>query len=352
MNQSSSEATKSRPTIEARRLAELARAAGLGDSPDEAFKTHQTALSLLGTDEQSALLADVLRWQGVVLTDRGRASDAEPLYRRSLEISTALQYDSGRAHALNCLAGLQQRRGDLTGAANMLSDALEIASRCGETRLVGMLQQNLGIIADIRGNPAAALAHYLVALRTFEATNDLQQVCWTLNNLGYLYVKEQRFDEAESSFDRALQLARSRGDLRTEGIVEENRGELCLLRGELQSAGRSIERALDIAERRHDDVRKGAALKLRGAFERMSGRCADAVETLRRAMTLSAIGEDALLGAEILYQFGNALHCTGDITGAREVWQAALDAFERIAARQWVGRVRGRLTGEISGRYL
>jgi tetratricopeptide (TPR) repeat protein len=234
----------------------------------------------------------------------------------------------------------------------MMTDALALAERCDETRLVGMIQQNLGILADMRGNPAAALTHYGVSLRTFEQANDLQLVCWVLTNLGYLYAKEERFEEAHAVLTRALGIARARGDLMTEGVIEENRAELFLMRGDVGESFSCIQRALAIAEQRGDDLHRGAALKLRGAYERLSSRPFDAADTLRHALTLSAVGEDALLGAEILYQFGLALDASGDENHARTAWNSALDAFERIAARQWVERVRGCLTGGSSGRYL
>lgn len=339
-------------TVEARRLAELARAAGLGDSPDDALDWHREALSLLGADEPTPLMADVLRWQGSVLRDRGRTSEAEPLYHESLRIATELGYEEGRAHALNCLASLAQRRGDLIATANYLTDALALADHCGETRLVGMIQQNLGITADIRGNPAAALAHYRVSLRSFEATSDLQPMVWVLNNLGVLHMKESRYDEARDTFDRALGLARARGDLMSEGILEENRAELHLILDQLDEAVEPIRRAMEVAEQRGDDVRRAAALKLRGAHHRLSNRPTEAVATLRHALTLSAVGEDALLGGEVLYQFGLALFASGDAAGARQILDAALETFERIAARQWVGRVRKQLSSGGSGRYF
>ena len=343
---------KAAGSTEARRLAELARAAGLGDSPDDAMQLTLEALALVGAEAESPLVADVLRWQGSLLRQRSKISEAEPLFERSLALSIHLGYEAGEAHALNCLAGLFQRRGDVTTAAGLLTDALAIADRCGETRLVGMIQQNLGIIADIRGNPAAALAHYLVSLRTFEGSSDLQAVSWVLNNLGYLHVKEGRCEDARSCFDRALDIARSRGDLMSEGTLEENRGELFLTIDDLQAAERSIHRALAIATQREDDVRRAAGLKLQGALHRLRGSPLLAIDTLERAVTLSAVGEDALLGGEILYQFGLALRDADRGENANDVLRAALESFERIAARQWVGRTRAQLTHPTSGRYL
>src|SRR6476646_7810588 len=122
----------------------MARAAGLGDSPNDALRLSGDALDYLGESDESPLLADALRWRGSLLRDCGRTSEAEPLYERSLEMSRRIGYEPGVAHSLNCLGSLAQRRGDITGAANFVTDALTIADRCGEQRLVGMLQQNLG----------------------------------------------------------------------------------------------------------------------------------------------------------------------------------------------------------------
>jgi tetratricopeptide (TPR) repeat protein len=339
-------------TAEARRLAELARAAGFGDSPDAALHGYRSVLSLLGADEPTPLLVDVLRWQGSVWRDRGRTAEAEPLYRQSLQVAESIDYDAGRAHAYNCLAGLSQRRGDLTTAANLLSEALVIAGRCGETQLAGMIQQNLGIIADIRGNPAASLAHYLVALRTFEATNDLQRICWVLINLGFLHAKEDRHADAEAVFTRGVSIARARGDLLCEGLFEENRADLYLQQGRVPEAEAPIARALAIAEQRGDDIRRAASLKLRGALQRMNGDAGASLDTLRQALTFSTMGEDALLSAEVLYQLGLALRAGGQELEALDVLHASLEAFERIAARQWVGRVRQNLSTAATSRYF
>jgi tetratricopeptide (TPR) repeat protein len=352
MTQTAPNGKRRTATAEARRLAELARAAGLGESPDDALQWNRDAISLLGSDEETPLLADVIRWQATVLRERGRTTEAEALYRRSLEVAERLGYEAGRAHALNYLASIALRRGDINVAGSLMTDALKLADQCGESRLVGMLQQNLGILADIRGNPAAALAHYRVSLRTFETTNDLQPMSWVLNNLGYLHAKEARHEEAFEAYDRALGLARARGDLMAEGIVEENRAELYLTIDNLEAAYPSLRRAREIAELRDDDLRLAAALKLQGAYERLSGKPMEATDTLRHALTLSAITEDALLGAEILYQVGLALDAFGDHKGAQESLSSALEAFERIGARQWVGRTRQRLTNAAPGRYL
>jgi tetratricopeptide (TPR) repeat protein len=327
--------------VEGRRLAELAMAAGFGSTADDLIlRSDRESLALLGADEHSPLLADVLRWQGSVVRDRGQTTDAEALYRRSLDVARRLDYEVGQAHALNCLGSVAQRRGDLAAANRYFNDARDIAERCGEGRLAGMIQQNLGVVADIAGDSEAAFSHYYASLYAFEATHDSQAMTLVLNNLGVVQAKSGRFDEAKSSYDRALTLARYRGDLLSEGVIEENIAELEMKRGRVDAATASIDRALEIAELRQDRMRRAAALKLRGIACRVSGRPADALDPFRTAMALSAVSEDALLGGEIMYECGLALLDLDRTAEARQSFLAALDAFERIGASGWVDKVR------------
>jgi tetratricopeptide (TPR) repeat protein len=346
---------RSAPTTaasEAQRVAELGLSATYGDSPDVALQRHRDALTLLGSNELTPLHADTLRWEGTVLRDSGRTSDAQRLYDRSLEIARHLHYERGIAHALNCLATLAIRRGELMIASELFTDALGLADRCGELPLVAMIQINLGIIADTRGNPGKAIEHFRVALGVAETVGDEQQVVRALANFSVLLIAQRQYGEADRAIARGLQLAKARGELYYEAFFEENRAEMHLARGELEEAEPAIARAFAVAEQRRDDVRKAAALKLRGAWERMTGRNDAAIDSLRYAATLAAVGEDALLGAEVLYQFGLALFDGKNESLAREAWRTALDAFERISAREWVERVNERLSSGSTANYM
>lgn len=343
---------QTRGAPEARQIAEEARAAGFGDAPDTAARHLREALALLGEREVTAAHADVLRWHGTVLSKRGRTSEAEPLYRRSLEVARRLGYHAGVAHALNCLAGLAQRRGNLRHAAHLLSDAAVLADTHGEMPLLALIHMNLGILADIRGDKESAVGHYRSALVAADAAGDDHQTLWILVNFGFVLGRQGSLAEAERTVTRGLSLARAQGDVFHEGLLQENRAGLLLARHELDEAHAAIGRALELATLRRDDVRTAGALKMRGAYERMSGRPHDAVNTLRHGLTLAAVGEDALLGAEMLYQFGVALYDSNNAPMAREVWAASLEAFERIDARDWSDRVQECLVLGPTGNYI
>ena len=58
-----------------------------------------------------------------------------------------------------------------------------------------------------------------------------------------------------------------------------------------------------------------------------------------------------MLTAELLFDFGCATWEVGDANTARTALTRSLESFERIEAREWVARVRQRLSGDVSGRY-
>jgi tetratricopeptide (TPR) repeat protein len=214
-----------------------------------------------------------------------------------------------------------------------------------------MLQQNLGIIADIQGDIISAFGYYNAALTTLDLKRDCGTVSKILSNLGYLYAKQGRDDDARISFDRALCLARESEEMMVEGIVEENRAELELNAGDIDNAYPSIERALSIADRRDDTLRFAAALKLSAIHQRLTGDLSGAIATLQHALALAAPSEDALLSAELLFLFGCFTWELGDDRMGRLSVTNSLEAFRRIHAHQWVTRAESRLSRGASGRY-
>src|ERR671934_2006865 len=91
------------PLEKARALASEALAAWRGADPDHAIDACDHAIALLLPVGPSDALADVLRWKGTVMRDRGSHAAAADLYGQSLAVADSVGYATGRAQALNCL---------------------------------------------------------------------------------------------------------------------------------------------------------------------------------------------------------------------------------------------------------
>jgi tetratricopeptide (TPR) repeat protein len=194
-----------------------------------------------------------------------------------------------------------------------------------------MVQQNLGVLAEMQGRTDEALAHLRLALNAFEQAQERTAVLWVLNNIGMLYTREGAYPRAADALDDALELARMAGDTATEGIVEENRATLFLAIGKFDAAHASATRAYKLADQRHDNTRRAAALRQLARVARVRQQpAAESIATLQRALSLCELGEDAELRAEILSDLGDACRDAGDITRAKDCWRRALDVA-RIA---------------------
>src|SRR5688572_20024201 len=87
------------PLERARSLAREALGSSRSADPDQALDACDHALALLLPVGSSDALADVLRWKGSILRDRGQHSAASDLYSQSLAVADSIAYRLGRAHA-------------------------------------------------------------------------------------------------------------------------------------------------------------------------------------------------------------------------------------------------------------
>ena len=322
---------REQPLDKARALAQEALAAWRGADPDSAVDACDHALALLLPVGPSDALADVLRWKGSILRDRGNHTAAGDLYSQSLAVADAIGYRSGRAHAMNCLGTVAHVRGDLPAAERWYGESARLAHRLADRRLAGLVQMNLGIIAAVQERADEAVAHFRLALAAFEQEEQSDAVIWVLNNLGLLYLRENSYVRASEVLERGLTVATTLGDLASEGIVQENRAVLFLATGKLEDANRAALRAHEIAERRRDNTRRAASMRLLARIERARDPSTKhAVTLLERALTLCEMGEDVQLRAEILLELGDACRDANEHSRGKELWRRALE-LARIA---------------------
>jgi tetratricopeptide (TPR) repeat protein len=345
-------AHRDQPLDKARALAQEALAAWRGADPDQAIDACDHALALLLPVGPSDALADVLRWKGSIMRDRGSHATAADLYAQSLAVADSIGYRSGRAHALNCLGTMAQLRGDLAAAERWYGEAARIAHRLADRRLSGMVQQNLGIVAETQGRPDEAVAHFRLALAAFEQEEENDAVLWVLNNLGVLYTREAAHHRAADVLERALILARSLHDVASEALVEENRSSLFLATGKLDEAAEAAARANAIAEQRHDNTRRASTLRLLSQVARERDKSSQEGTTLlERALSLCELGEDVQLRVEILADLGDALYDRGERGKARESWRRSLELARIAGFLGMITRLQSRLRPSLPDRH-
>ena len=317
---------------QAAELAQAGRKAETQGALGDSLEKLTAALAYLPESEPSSLRADILRWLGTTHRELGQTGHAAARYKQSMNIAQEIGYVGGEAHALNCLAIIAQRRGDMEEAQSLYRKAGRQAAHGGDHRLEGMVEQNLGVLANIQGDLDSALVRYRASLRAFEEGHFEAGMSWVLNNLGMLHTDLGKFAEAERHFLRGLEIAIRGNDLHTRALLESNLAEVYIGLEEWDRAEDYVQRALTIAEERGDPLRRAGALKFLGIIQRAKGHLALAELSLTTASALADESEDVLLAAELARERGETQALLGDIPEARRLFEWAAELFRSINA--------------------
>ena len=127
-----------------------------------AAQLYKAALQSAEMNADARHMAEALRRLGVLHHRSGDLESARKLCRRSFEVAGLAQESVLAAEALNALGGFALESGEIEQAESLYDQALQIGGDNEETR--SHIEPNLGVIANIQGDLAGALAHYECAL--------------------------------------------------------------------------------------------------------------------------------------------------------------------------------------------
>jgi len=328
------------------------------------------ALAEAATLREAAPLSPALAWS---LRELGRArfhlvdldGAEEPLSR-----ALALYREAGSSalessDALNLLAGVAYRRGDLEKAGTLYLEAAALREPLApESPKMGGLQANLGLVAYDRGDLDVAERYFLRALEIDDRAGDPRDVGYTLNFLGLLARDKGDFESARAYYQRALQAfgEASPGGVEVAGMLN-NLGNLARREGDLTSAESHHREALDIRERLlEENLDVAASLHNLASIFRLQGHLAEARPLLRLALEIKERkAPESLLVATTLFELGELHRGAGELGEARNLHRRALAirssaapesdvTAESLAALGGLAREEGR-DGEAEKRW-
>ena len=251
----------------------------------------------------------------------------------------ALRHDAAelRARAEIGLGGVYFARGEYD-RARKLYEGIRTNPRENEFR--GMVFLNLGAIANIEGDIAAAEAYYNKACKAFAGTGDLHGQSQAYHNLGMLHADRLEWDDADDAYSRALRLTETTGNREMAGMVMMNRSELSCAMGRYDEAIERCDDALAIFAEIGAEVLRGTTLRWKGRAQRELGQYALAERSLTEAMRIAHRAQAKLLEAETMQELGGMLSVTGDKATATRWLQRALELFLALGASREAEEIR------------
>jgi putative nucleotidyltransferase with HDIG domain len=297
----------------------------------EALARYREAVAAAAETGDHAVEAEALRRLAVLHHRRNERDTARELASRSHALAREIGATVLAGEALNVLAGFAFESGAMEVAEERFREALALGG--ANPVLRGRIEQNLGILANVRGDHGQAAAHYRRALEGFELSGDQKGCAISHHNLGMVCADGRLWEEADEHFRRSLEITRSVGDVHLEGLCLLNHSEVHVARQRYEEARCNAEQALAIFDRLGARLDKADAYKVLGVVYRETGRFTLAESRLQAAIEQAVATGSVLSEAEASRELARLYQGTGRNQEALQLLNAAHRLFSRLDAR-------------------
>jgi len=245
----------------------------------------------------------------------------------------------GMLESSNLLGAIAFERGRIRDAEKHFTTVATLAEAHGRARFTARSDNNLGSIADLRGDSGPACAMYQRALEVYEMVGDLRGIAETCHNLSLGLRESGALAAARESSLRAVQSAEQVGDPGLIALTLLGRAEINIESRAYDDALNDIRRAELLAWAEGNEPHRLEAERLSALVDLRRG---DAAEAHRRASLVQSRASEAqfaLLAAEGRSLAALALKALGRHTEAVGAREAATVAFRTLGARGHLARL-------------
>ena len=310
----------------------------------DARLAYEEALKRLIEAADPAEASSLVRWIARTFQEEGQPDVALDCLDAALAIADAHNDLGAKGHAINLQAIVHWHQGALDEAERLYHEARKTAMRAGEDRLAAMTSQNLGVIANIRGDFDTALHHYEASLAAYRALGLPSDVCVALNNLGLLYTHLEQWERARSAYAEALQIADVLGNVSTRIMIEVNAAESLVAQSSLREAREACDRAMALSRAAQDARAHGELYKVYGIIARELGDLGDSESFLLHAQEIAEQRQNLLLLAEVTKEKAELHHRQGRNRDTLQCLNRAHRLFAQLRAQRDLADLDCRMT--------
>ena len=270
----------------------------------------------------------------------GRLDDAQAAYQTILAAAGAHDKE-WEAKALGNLGLVAQTRGDLAAAEDYHRRSLALEEELGRKEGMADTLCNLGTVALTRGDLDAAEDYYSRALALEEELGRKEGMANQLAGLGLVSRTRGDLDAAEDYHRRALALNEELG--RKEGMASDlgNLGLVSRTRGDLAAAEDYHRRSLALEEELGRKAGMASDLGNLGVVAETRGDLDAAEDYHRRSLALNEElgGKEGM--ARQLANLGGVAQARGDMAEACRLWAQSVALYKEVGIPHMVEQVSG-----------
>jgi DNA-binding SARP family transcriptional activator len=222
----------------------------------------------------------------------------------------------------------------MMSAADELQRALSCFDAHGATALAAHAHTDLCAMYQFTGAIDRSIHHSHAARDLWEELGNYGALALALNNTGTAYHQQGRFDEARSTLEEAVRMARLSGVLRAEATALVSLGDVLSDLDDFQEALRHYDDGIELAENAGDSTLLIYALAARGEACRLSGDLLAARNSVALARVEVVEHRTAFETALIDYVRGTLAIESAEYDRAAEHLEDAARGFRQIGARR------------------
>lgn len=277
---------------------------------------------------------DLIAMRGEALLRGGRAREARDWLSPVIQIIERRGDRVLHRRALNLLGAAHLELGELVAAHRTFEWLLDLARQDGDDLLVARATNNLGIIANIRGDRERALAMYALAVAAYQRLGHTNGLAESHHNMGISFRQLGALERADEHERRAIDFAREAASIRLEALARLGRAEISLARGDAELAAATATRVADAFGEIPDPIQQAGALRVLGMARMAAQSYGAAAGVLSESLRLARQCGSSLDQAETLRALAYLASASGDPVRADVYAHAAMAIFERLGAKE------------------
>jgi two-component system, NarL family, sensor kinase len=212
-------------------------------------------------------------------------------------------------------------------AISIGADALALATKNGDSVVVGELKREIGEAWYFKGKYDIAANYFYESVSLLEKTNDKVQLANSYNALAKLYRKTRDLKRSLENYDKAMNLFRSLNDSGGISMIYNESGVVFEYAGDYETAIDRYSASLKIAQRRNDPVGICYALSNLAGVYTLQNKFTEAENYLQQTLSIRKQLKDTFALALSYSDLGNTYTSAGNYEKAK----ACLDSSNAIA---------------------
>lgn len=315
-----------------------------------ALEQFDSALRLWRQIDDRRGQAETLTNIAYTYSDLGDAK-AIPTFNQALALWELAMDKRGKALVLTALGLEYTWLGEMQKALDSHKDAYQILKDLGSSRGQAVALSGMGHTYDVLGEKKTALALFFRALKLHRAAGRRYGEALTLGHIGRLYYSSGDYAKAYLFFKRKLDMVSVLGDPRAQGYTLKDIGAVFDSLNKKPEALAYYQRALSLSGEANDLRGQAYCLSRIGYMRYQDGEKQEALKLYLRALTLLRQAEDAGGLISISYNIARVKRDLGDVAGALQQIQSALDTIETLRVKLDSGDLRSSYFASVQQCY-